>query len=140
MRNTSHKYGCQKNQFITIKKGGKDNGDVKEDQPKICKASSPGVSPSDVERVDQVTTDAKEIKVVPDEIDDIINVEYQYTAASDYASIILEIGTDIERQGTGTFRAPPFIQNDKESIINLVCVCASIRSSVRLDVIFENKS
>ena len=44
---------------MTLKKGGKDNGDVKEDQPKMCKASSPGVSPSDVERVDQVTTDAK---------------------------------------------------------------------------------
>ena len=66
---TSHKYGCQKNQFITIQKEEKD---VKEDQPKICKVSSPGVSPSDVERVDQVTTDAKEIKAASDEIDDII--------------------------------------------------------------------
>ena len=47
-------------------------------------------------------------------INSIINVKYQYTAATDHASIILELGTDIERQGKGTFRAPPFIQNNRE--------------------------
>ena len=66
--------------------------------------------------------------VTPSLINSIINVEYQFTAASDHASIILELGTDIERQGKGTFRAPPFIQNNKEQAKIQLC-SAQIKSN-----------
>ena len=47
-------------------------------------------------------------------MNNIVNVEYQFTSATDHATIIIELSTDIEMKGVGTFRAPPFIQNNKE--------------------------
>ena len=41
-----------------------------------------------------------------------VDLEHKFTSASDHATIMLEVSTDIEIQGKGTFRAPPFIQND----------------------------
>ena len=54
--------------------------------------------------------------VSPSLIDKISSCEHKFTTASDHASIIIEIDTNIERNGKGTFRAPPFIQNDPEYV------------------------
>ena len=47
-------------------------------------------------------------------MNNIVNVEYQFTSATDHASIIIELSTEIEMKGIGTFKAPPFIQNNEE--------------------------
>ena len=47
-------------------------------------------------------------------MNNIINVEYQFTSVTDHTSIIIELSTDIEMKVVGTFRAPPFIQNNEE--------------------------
>ena len=41
-------------------------------------------------------------------------MEHKFTSASDHASIIIEIDTENEIGGKGTFRAPPYIQNEPE--------------------------
>ena len=47
-------------------------------------------------------------------MNNIVNVEYQFTSATDHATIIIELSTEIELKGVGTFKAPPFIQNNEE--------------------------
>ena len=61
----------------------------------------------------------------------MINVNYQFTTASDHASVIIEIRTEAEEHGKGTFRAPPYIQNDK--------LYHKLASRVIIDTILENK-
>ena len=51
--------------------------------------------------------------VSPDLIEKVIDVNYQYNTASDHASISVEIETDEEVYGKGTFRVLPNIQNEK---------------------------
>ena len=46
-------------------------------------------------------------------MDKVVNVEYQFTSATDHASIIIELSTEIEMKGIGTFKAPPNIQNNE---------------------------
>ena len=50
--------------------------------------------------------------ITPDLTEQLINVQHQYTTSTDHASIIIEIGTEVQEYGKGTFRAPPNIQND----------------------------
>ena len=50
--------------------------------------------------------------VTPDLIESVVNVNYQFTTASDHASVIIEIRTEAEEHDKGTFRATPYIQND----------------------------
>ena len=45
-------------------------------------------------------------------INKVSKVEHCFTNTSDHATISIEISTDIEKQGQGIFRAPPYIQND----------------------------
>ena len=47
-------------------------------------------------------------------MNNIVNVEYQFTSVTDHATIIIELSTEIEMTGVGTFKAPPFIQNNEE--------------------------
>ena len=70
--------------------------------------------------------------VTPDLIDQTINVKYQYTSATDHASIIIEIETEAEAYGKGTFRAPPNIQNEK--------IYHQMAVEVIMDTILENKA
>ena len=69
--------------------------------------------------------------VIHDMLENLINVNYQYTTASDHASIIIEIGTGAEEHGKGTFRAPPYIHNDK--------IYHKQASEVIIDTILDNK-
>ena len=69
--------------------------------------------------------------VTPDLIDSITNVNYQFTTATDHASIIIEIRTETEEHGKGTFRAPPYIKNDK--------IYHKLATQVIRDTILENK-
>ena len=69
--------------------------------------------------------------VTPDLIESMINVNYQFTTATDHASIIIELRTEAEEHGKGTFRAPPYIQNDK--------IYHKLASRVIADTILENK-
>ena len=69
--------------------------------------------------------------VTPDLIDNIINVNYQYTTATDHASIIIEIGTEAEDHHKGTFRAPPYIKSDMRY--------HKMASEVIIDTILDNK-
>ena len=69
--------------------------------------------------------------VTPDLIESIINVNYQFTTASDHASVIIEIRTEAEEHGKGTFRAPPYIHNDK--------LYHKLASRAIIDTILENK-
>ena len=64
-------------------------------------------------------------------IDKLINANYKYTTATDHASIIIEIGTEAEEYGKGTFRAPPYIHNDKRY--------HKKASEVIIDTILDNK-
>ena len=68
--------------------------------------------------------------VTPNLIDKISQVEHCFTNASDHATISIEIAMDIDKQGQGIFRAPPYIQNDpiyvkiaKELIIDTQLKC-----------------
>ena len=54
--------------------------------------------------------------VSPNLIDKLSKIEHCFTNASDHATISIEISTDMERQGQGTFRAPPYIQNDPKYV------------------------
>ena len=50
--------------------------------------------------------------ISPNLADKLRNIEHCFTNASDHATIFIEITTEIERQGQGIFRAPPYVQND----------------------------
>ena len=54
--------------------------------------------------------------VSPNLIDKISQVEHCFTNASDHATVSIEISTDMEKQGQGIFRAPPYIQNDPKYV------------------------
>ena len=43
----------------------------------------------------------------------LIKVDYTMTRSSDHSSLTVSIGTNIEKQGKGTFRAPPGIENEE---------------------------
>ena len=44
----------------------------------------------------------------------VVKLEHQVTLYTDNSTIVLEIETNVERQGMGTFRTPPGIENDIE--------------------------
>ena len=43
----------------------------------------------------------------------LIQVDYTITRSSDHSSLMVSIGTNIEKQGKGTFRAPPGIEKEE---------------------------
>ena len=86
------------------------------------------------------TRDTKDIKkcrldhclMMPNLTDQLINGNYQYTTASDHASIIIKLGKDADEYGKGTFRAPSNIQNDP-------IYAKLVRQCIR-DTLLDNKT